>query len=179
MTVPWQVGGRYSLWSAIGLPIALCLGWAHYEALLAGAHAMDVHFLNAPAEQNLPLTLALLGIWYAKSEQPRERTRRREGDSDREGGQRERGATSALTSVLRPPCAACRVQVQQLFRRGDPRHPPVCARQLASRPLPTHATPVRRSARDTVEMRRDASWAASRVAMAHARACAPSARVTT
>nr|ABH11436.1 cytosolic glucose-6-phosphate isomerase [Diacronema lutheri] len=58
------VGGRYSLWSAIGLPIALALGWANYSALLDGAHAMDQHFLSAPAEHNLPLTLALLGVWY-------------------------------------------------------------------------------------------------------------------
>ena len=58
------VGGRYSLWSAIGLPIALYLGFDVFEQLLDGAHAMDRHFLNAPPEQNIPLTLALLGIWY-------------------------------------------------------------------------------------------------------------------
>ncbi len=57
------VGGRYSLWSAIGLSIALSLGFEHFEQLLDGAHAMDKHFLNAPAEQNIPLTLALIGIW--------------------------------------------------------------------------------------------------------------------
>ena len=57
------VGGRYSLWSAIGLSIALSIGFEHFEQLLDGAHAMDKHFLNAPAEQNIPLTLALIGIW--------------------------------------------------------------------------------------------------------------------
>ncbi|MDH3452747.1 MAG: glucose-6-phosphate isomerase [Gammaproteobacteria bacterium] len=65
MFVFWDwVGGRYSLWSAIGLPIALALGTKHFDALLDGAHAMDQHFRTAPLEQNLPLTLALLGIWY-------------------------------------------------------------------------------------------------------------------
>lgn len=57
------VGGRFSLWSAIGLPIALAIGWRHFEQLLAGAHALDKHFLSAPAEANLPLTLALLSLW--------------------------------------------------------------------------------------------------------------------
>src|SRR5574343_2098363 len=57
------VGGRFSLWSAIGLPIALAIGWRHFEQLLAGAHALDEHFLSAPAEANLPLTLALLSLW--------------------------------------------------------------------------------------------------------------------
>jgi glucose-6-phosphate isomerase len=57
------VGGRYSLWSAIGLPIALTLGFAHFRALLDGAHAMDVHFQQAPLEQNMPVLLALIGIW--------------------------------------------------------------------------------------------------------------------
>src|SRR5271155_603672 len=58
------VGGRYSLWSAIGLPIALSVGFENFVALLEGAHAMDEHFLNAPPEKNLPLTLGLLGVWY-------------------------------------------------------------------------------------------------------------------
>ncbi|AUI66342.1 MULTISPECIES: glucose-6-phosphate isomerase [Glaesserella] len=57
------VGGRYSLWSAIGLSIALSLGFENFEQLLEGAHAMDKHFLNASAEENIPLTLALVGIW--------------------------------------------------------------------------------------------------------------------
>ncbi|AHG72734.1 Glucose-6-phosphate isomerase [Mannheimia sp. USDA-ARS-USMARC-1261] len=57
------VGGRYSLWSAIGLSIALSLGFENFEQLLAGAHAMDQHFLLAPIEQNIPTTLALVGIW--------------------------------------------------------------------------------------------------------------------
>ncbi|OQV11422.1 Glucose-6-phosphate isomerase [Hypsibius exemplaris] len=58
------VGGRYSLWSAIGLPIALFVGWENFEALLDGAHHMDKHFQEAPLEQNAPVILALLGIWY-------------------------------------------------------------------------------------------------------------------
>ncbi|QKT04538.1 glucose-6-phosphate isomerase [Ectothiorhodospiraceae bacterium 2226] len=58
------VGGRYSLWSAIGLSIAVTLGMDHFEDLLAGAHAMDEHFRHAPLEQNMPVILALLGVWY-------------------------------------------------------------------------------------------------------------------
>ena len=58
------VGGRYSLWSAIGTSIALSVGFENFESLLEGAHAMDQHFLNSAPEENLPLTLALLGIWY-------------------------------------------------------------------------------------------------------------------
>ncbi len=58
------VGGRYSLWSAIGLPVALMIGNSHFAQLLCGAEAMDQHFITAPAEHNMPLTLALLGIWY-------------------------------------------------------------------------------------------------------------------
>ena len=58
------VGGRYSLWSAIGLPIALAAGMARFRELLAGAHAMDLHFRDAPLERNMPVTLALLGVWY-------------------------------------------------------------------------------------------------------------------
>jgi glucose-6-phosphate isomerase len=58
------VGGRYSLWSAIGLSIALYLGFDRFAELLAGAHAMDEHFLNAPLEANMPVILAMLGIWY-------------------------------------------------------------------------------------------------------------------
>lgn len=57
------VGGRFSLWSPVGLSIALSIGFHHFEALLAGAHAMDQHFCTAPARDNLPLTLALLDIW--------------------------------------------------------------------------------------------------------------------
>ncbi|MBA2690608.1 MAG: glucose-6-phosphate isomerase, partial [Burkholderiales bacterium] len=59
------VGGRYSLWSAIGLPIMLFIGPDNFDELLAGAHEMDRHFLSAPAEKNAPLILALLGLWYA------------------------------------------------------------------------------------------------------------------
>ncbi len=58
------VGGRYSLWSAIGLPISLALGWDSFEQLLAGAHALDEHFRAAPLETNLPVILGLVGIWY-------------------------------------------------------------------------------------------------------------------
>ena len=58
------VGGRFSLWSAIGLPIALALGWERFAALLKGAEAMDRHFKSAPLEANAPVILALLGIWY-------------------------------------------------------------------------------------------------------------------
>jgi glucose-6-phosphate isomerase len=57
------VGGRYSLWSAIGLSIALAIGMEQFRALLAGAHAMDRHFLQAPLEQNMPVLLAMIGIW--------------------------------------------------------------------------------------------------------------------
>jgi glucose-6-phosphate isomerase len=58
------VGGRYSLWSAIGLPITLAIGFARFEELLSGAHAMDEHFRSAPLERNLPVILGLLGVWY-------------------------------------------------------------------------------------------------------------------
>ncbi|MBI5254932.1 MAG: glucose-6-phosphate isomerase [Burkholderiales bacterium] len=58
------VGGRYSLWSAIGLPIAIAVGAEHFRALLAGAHAMDRHFATAPLEANLPAQLGLLDLWY-------------------------------------------------------------------------------------------------------------------
>ncbi len=58
------VGGRYSLWSAIGLPIVLAVGKAHFVELLAGAHEMDVHFRRAPLAANMPVILALLGVWY-------------------------------------------------------------------------------------------------------------------
>jgi glucose-6-phosphate isomerase len=58
------VGGRYSLWSAIGLPIAAYIGMDAFEELLAGAHDMDEHFRNAPPQANLPLLLGLLGVWY-------------------------------------------------------------------------------------------------------------------
>ena len=57
------VGGRYSVWSAIGLPLAVAIGAEHFRAFLAGGHAMDRHFWDAPAARNLPLMLALLGVW--------------------------------------------------------------------------------------------------------------------
>ena len=57
------VGGRYSLWSAIGLSIALSIGFENFEELLNGAHEMDKHFRSAPIERNIPTTLALVGLW--------------------------------------------------------------------------------------------------------------------
>jgi glucose-6-phosphate isomerase len=58
------VGGRYSLWSAIGLPIAIAIGVQGFKDMLAGAHAMDEHFRTAPLESNLPVKLGLLDVWY-------------------------------------------------------------------------------------------------------------------
>jgi len=58
------VGGRYSLWSAVGLSIALYIGMKNFEKLLSGAHDMDEHFRTAPFEENMPVILALLGVWY-------------------------------------------------------------------------------------------------------------------
>ena len=58
------VGGRYSLWSAIGLSIALTIGYDNFEQLLAGAHDMDQHFRNNPLEENIPVKMALIGLWY-------------------------------------------------------------------------------------------------------------------
>jgi glucose-6-phosphate isomerase len=59
------VGGRYSLWSAIGLSIACVIGMDHFEELLAGGHDMDIHFKTAPLAENLPVILGMLGVWYA------------------------------------------------------------------------------------------------------------------
>jgi glucose-6-phosphate isomerase len=65
MFIFWDwVGGRYSLWSSIGLSIACTLGFGNFEQLLEGAHAMDKHFKEQPFEKNIPVILALLGIWY-------------------------------------------------------------------------------------------------------------------
>jgi len=65
MFIFWDwVGGRYSLWSAIGLSIACSIGFEHFRELLEGAHAMDRHFREAPLDRNIPVILALLGIWY-------------------------------------------------------------------------------------------------------------------
>ena len=58
------VGGRYSLWSAIGLSIALTIGYDHFEALLKGAHEADLHFRDTPLDKNIPVIMALVGIWY-------------------------------------------------------------------------------------------------------------------
>ena len=66
MFVFWDwVGGRYSLWSSIGLPICLAVGYGHFEQMLDGAFEMDEHFRTAPIEQNAPIILGLLGVWYA------------------------------------------------------------------------------------------------------------------
>jgi glucose-6-phosphate isomerase len=58
------VGGRFSLWSAVGLSVSLAVGYAHFEGLLRGAQQMDQHFRTAPFEQNMPVILALLSVWY-------------------------------------------------------------------------------------------------------------------
>ncbi len=58
------VGGRYSSWSAIGLTVALAVGFAGFEELLEGAHVVDRHFIEAPLEENIPVLMAMLGIWY-------------------------------------------------------------------------------------------------------------------
>ena len=58
------VGGRFSLWSAVGLSISLAVGFSNFDALLKGAHAMDVHFKETPFKQNIPVQLALLSVWY-------------------------------------------------------------------------------------------------------------------
>ncbi len=58
------VGGRYSLWSAIGLSIACAIGFEHFVEMLEGAHAMDIHFRETPFEENIPVLLALIGVWY-------------------------------------------------------------------------------------------------------------------
>ena len=58
------VGGRFSLWSAVGLSVALAVGYENFEQLLKGANEMDVHFKEAPFKENIPVTLALLSIWY-------------------------------------------------------------------------------------------------------------------
>ncbi|MFP4314063.1 MAG: glucose-6-phosphate isomerase [Alphaproteobacteria bacterium] len=63
-SMPSWVGGRFSLWSALGLSIALSVGFENFEALLAGANSADTHFLNTPFERNIPLLMALIGIWY-------------------------------------------------------------------------------------------------------------------
>jgi glucose-6-phosphate isomerase len=66
MFVFWDwVGGRYSLWSSIGLPIAIAVGFERFVQFLGGAHEMDEHFRTAPIETSLPFTLGLLGIWYS------------------------------------------------------------------------------------------------------------------
>lgn len=62
------VGGRFSMWSAVGLPVALAVGVEHFRALLDGAHAMDQHFANAPFTENLPMLLAAVGVWNSTFE---------------------------------------------------------------------------------------------------------------
>ena len=58
------VGGRYSVWSAIGLPVAIAVGFENFEKFLKGAAEMDAHFLSAPLEKNLPVIMGLIGVWY-------------------------------------------------------------------------------------------------------------------
>lgn len=58
------VGGRYSLWSTVGLSCAIALGYKNFEELLNGAHSMDKHFFNAPLHQNMPVLMAMIGVWY-------------------------------------------------------------------------------------------------------------------
>lgn len=66
MFVFWDwVGGRYSLWSSIGLSIACTIGYENFNQLLEGAHQADMHFKDQPFEKNIPVILALLGIWYS------------------------------------------------------------------------------------------------------------------
>ena len=65
MFIFWDwVGGRYSLWSSIGLSISIFLGYENFKALQTGAYEMDQHFLHAPIEKNMPIQMALIGIWY-------------------------------------------------------------------------------------------------------------------
>ncbi len=65
MFIFWDwVGGRYSLWSSIGLSISIYLGFENFKELQTGAYEMDQHFLNAPIEKNMPIQMALIGIWY-------------------------------------------------------------------------------------------------------------------
>ena len=59
-----SIGGRFSLWSAAGLPLAALIGSDHFEELLAGARSMDTHFAQAPLASNMPVILALLDVWY-------------------------------------------------------------------------------------------------------------------
>src|SRR5690606_4743217 len=61
------VGGRYSVWSAIGLPVAIAVGYENFEAFLRGAGEMDEHFRTAPLEENLPVIMGLMGVWYRNS----------------------------------------------------------------------------------------------------------------
>jgi glucose-6-phosphate isomerase len=70
MFVFWDwVGGRYSIWSAVGLTLALAIGFDYFSDFLAGAHQMDLHFQQAPLEQNMPIVLALIGFWNRQFEQ--------------------------------------------------------------------------------------------------------------
>jgi glucose-6-phosphate isomerase len=64
LEIPDWVGGRFSLWSAVGVTIAISLGFEVFEQLLAGAHAMDEHFRTAPLAENMPVVMGLLGVWY-------------------------------------------------------------------------------------------------------------------
>ncbi len=59
------VGGRYSVWSTIGLSVAINIGYKNFHEFLSGAHAMDTHFRNTPLEKNIPVIAGLLGVWYS------------------------------------------------------------------------------------------------------------------
>ena len=59
------VGGRYSLWSSIGLSIAISIGFEQFEQMLGGAREMDLHFQNAPLDTDMPVIMALVGVWYS------------------------------------------------------------------------------------------------------------------
>jgi hypothetical protein len=125
------VGGRYSLWSAIGLPIAIAIGAQNFRALLAGAHAMDRHFAEAPLAHNLPVLLGLLDVWYRNFH----------------------GFTQPQRGALPPGPARLPAYLQQLEmesngkrvddgRRALPLRPP--ARWCGASPAPTASTPTSR-----------------------------------
>ena len=64
LTFPDSIGGRYSVWSSIGFPVCIALGFEHFKSFLAGGAQIDQHFLNSPPEKNAPLLMGLIGIWY-------------------------------------------------------------------------------------------------------------------
>ena len=87
------VGGRYSLWSAVGLSLALVVGMDTFRRLLAGGRVMDLHFRLSPLDENMPVTLALLGVWY----------------NNFFGAESRRSCrTTTASSASRPTCSSCR-----------------------------------------------------------------------